>query len=139
MQSDTCLGTTLRRRKAGLRDCAGWGEGKRLQSFIKRLRGDTLPKQFVNFIGRRSMLEHTFLRAEMFMPSDRVFTVVNGSHLKYPEVRRQISSRPGVALWCSLRTRRPVLGFSLQPSLCAGFHRGQSVCESQRIQNKKGT
>ena len=71
------------------------GEGKRLQSFIKRLRGDTLPKQFVNFIGRRSMLEHTFLRAEMFMPSDRVFTVVNGSHLKYPEVRRQISSRPG--------------------------------------------
>lgn len=70
------------------------GEGKRLRALIQRLRGDTLPKQFVNFIGRRSMLEDTFFRAEMLMPSDRIFTVVNGSHLKYPDVRRQISSRP---------------------------------------------
>ncbi|MBI3994453.1 MAG: hypothetical protein HY349_00620, partial [Nitrospirae bacterium] len=30
------------------------GEGKRLQPFIRRLRGKDLPKQFVNFIGTRS-------------------------------------------------------------------------------------
>jgi len=35
------------------------GEGKRLRPFIQRLRGKDLPKQFVNFIGTRSMLEHT--------------------------------------------------------------------------------
>lgn len=70
------------------------GDGKRLQSLIQRWRGDTLPKQFVSFIGRRSMLEDTFFRAEMLLPSDRIFAVVNWSHLKYPEVRRQISNRP---------------------------------------------
>ena len=70
------------------------GEGKRLRALIQRLRGDTLPKQFVNFIGTRSMLEDTFFRAEMLMPSDRILTVVNASHLKYSDVRHQISSRP---------------------------------------------
>ena len=32
------------------------GDGKRLQPLIRRLRGDMLPKQFVNFIGTRSTL-----------------------------------------------------------------------------------
>ena len=40
------------------------GEGKRLRPFIHLLRGDLLPKQYVNFIGRCSMLEHTLERAE---------------------------------------------------------------------------
>lgn len=70
------------------------GEDKRLQSLIQRLRGDTLVKQFVNFIGEHSMLERAFLRAETLIPRNRIFTVVNWSHLKYPEVRRQISRRP---------------------------------------------
>ena len=70
------------------------GDGKRLQRLIHRLRGDMLPKQFVNFVGDGSMLESTFLRAEKLIPSDRIFTVANWAHLKYPEVRRQISSRP---------------------------------------------
>jgi mannose-1-phosphate guanylyltransferase len=70
------------------------GEGKRLQPLIHRLRGDILPKQFVNFVGDGSVLEHTFLRAEKLIPSDRIFTVANWAHLKCPEVRRQISSRP---------------------------------------------
>jgi mannose-1-phosphate guanylyltransferase len=70
------------------------GEGKRLQPLIHRLRGDTLPKQFVNVIGTRSMLEHTFSRAKMLIPADRIITVVSSGHLRYPEVRRQISSFP---------------------------------------------
>jgi mannose-1-phosphate guanylyltransferase len=70
------------------------GEGKRLQPFIKSLGKGELPKQYVNFIGTRSMLEHTLERAERVIASKRVFTIINESHLKHPEVREQISSRP---------------------------------------------
>jgi mannose-1-phosphate guanylyltransferase len=69
------------------------GEGKRLESFVHRLRGNALPKQFVNFIGNRSMLEHTFDRAEKLISKERLFVVVSREHLKYPEVRRQIAGR----------------------------------------------
>ena len=70
------------------------GDGKRLQPFIDRLRGDRLPKQYMNFTGSRSMLEHTFRRAEKLIPSDFLFTVVNAPHLTFPGVRCQLSSRP---------------------------------------------
>jgi mannose-1-phosphate guanylyltransferase len=71
------------------------GDGVRLRPFVRRLRGDALPKQYMNFIGARSMLEHTFCRAEVLIPPDRLFTVVSQDHLKYHEVRKQLSSRPG--------------------------------------------
>lgn len=70
------------------------GEGRRLQPFIRRLRGDALPKQYVNFIGDRSILEHTFSRAEMLIPPERLFTVVSQNHLGHSEARRQLSERP---------------------------------------------
>ncbi len=70
------------------------GEGRRLQPFIRSLGKKTLPKQYVNFIGRRSMLEHTLHRAERLIPRPRVFTVVNQNHLKHPEVREQLANRP---------------------------------------------
>ena len=70
------------------------GDGKRVQPFVRRLRGDDLPKQYVNFIGTRSMLEHTFHRAERLIPAERLFTVVNRSHLNHPESKRQLASRP---------------------------------------------
>lgn len=69
------------------------GEGKRLQPLVRRLRGDNLPKQYVTFIGRRSMLEHTFDRVERLIPRERVFTVVSRDHLSYPAVCRQLSGR----------------------------------------------
>ena len=74
------------------------GEGKRLRPFVHLLRKDLLPKQYVNFIGSRSMLEHTFNRAERLIPSERLFTVINEAHLKFPEVRRQIWKRPAQTL-----------------------------------------
>ncbi len=75
------------------------GEGQRLRPFVHLLRRDLLPKQYVNFIGRRSMLEHTFDRAEKIAPRERVFTVINRSHLVFPEVIRQLASRhPGTVL-----------------------------------------
>jgi mannose-1-phosphate guanylyltransferase len=70
------------------------GEGKRLQPFIKSLGKGPLPKQYINFIGRRSMLEHTWGRAETIMAPERVFTVITESHLQFPEVRQQCSGRP---------------------------------------------
>ncbi len=75
------------------------GDGQRLQSFIQRLRGDTLPKQFVSFVGTRSMLEHTFHRAEKLIPPERIFTVVNRYHVLHQEVRQQLLSRaPGTVV-----------------------------------------
>ena len=70
------------------------GEGKRLRPFVQKLRGDTLPKQYVNFIGRRSMLEHTFHRAHKLVPAERLVTVVSERHLDHVEVRRQLSRQP---------------------------------------------
>jgi mannose-1-phosphate guanylyltransferase len=69
------------------------GEGKRLRPFVHLLRGDLLPKQYVNFIGRRSMLEHTLARAEKLIPAQNVFTIVNDDHLAFPDVRRQVAAR----------------------------------------------
>jgi mannose-1-phosphate guanylyltransferase len=70
------------------------GEGIRLRPFVEKLRGCTLPKQYVNFIGKRSMLEHTFSRAQKIIPAERWFTVVSQNHLRHPDVTRQLSSRP---------------------------------------------
>ncbi len=70
------------------------GEGKRLQPFVNRLRGTNLPKQYVNFFDARSMLEHTFQRAEKWISPEHLFTVVNKHHLKFPEVRQQLSTFP---------------------------------------------
>jgi mannose-1-phosphate guanylyltransferase len=75
------------------------GEGKRLRPFIHLLRGDLLPKQYVNFIGRRSMLEHTLDRAEKLTPGSQVFTIVNQHHLAFADVRKQLANRhPGTVI-----------------------------------------
>jgi len=70
------------------------GNGKRLAPFIRQIRADGLPKQYVNVSGSRSMLEHTFHRAEKLISPERLFTVVGRDHLNYPEAQRQLSTRP---------------------------------------------
>jgi len=71
------------------------GEGKRLEPLVRQLRDDSLPKQYVTFIGTRSMLEHTFARAEKLIPRERIFTVIAEHHIDFPAVRRQISRCAG--------------------------------------------
>jgi mannose-1-phosphate guanylyltransferase len=71
------------------------GDGRRLEEFVRRLRGDALPKQYVDFTGRGSLLEQTFHRAERLIPARRLFTVVTRSHFAFPEVWRQLADRPG--------------------------------------------
>jgi mannose-1-phosphate guanylyltransferase len=70
------------------------GDGKRLQSYVRERRGLDLPKQYINFIGRRSMLKHTFDRAEKLIPAKQILTVISQDHLCFPEVRRQLANRP---------------------------------------------
>jgi mannose-1-phosphate guanylyltransferase len=69
------------------------GEGQRLQPFIKSLGRGSLPKQYVNFIGTQSMLQHTWQRAQKLIPPERVFTVTTEAHLRHPEVRQQLLER----------------------------------------------
>lgn len=69
------------------------GEGKRLATFVQQVRGDSLPKQYVNFTGKRSMIEHTFHRVERLIPRPRVMTVISERHLESAEVRRQLADR----------------------------------------------
>lgn len=69
------------------------GEGKRLETFVQQLRGECLPKQYINFVGKRSMLEHTFHRIERMIPRQRILTVVSEHHLVSAEVRRQLADR----------------------------------------------
>jgi mannose-1-phosphate guanylyltransferase len=75
------------------------GDGKRLQDFVHKIRGDSLPKQYVTFLGTRSMLEHTFRRAEKLIPAERLFTVVDRRHLNHSDVRQQLRNRaPGTVV-----------------------------------------
>ncbi|HET6370641.1 MAG TPA: hypothetical protein VFG95_05550, partial [Nitrospiria bacterium] len=66
----------------------------RFQSLVRRPEGDALPKQYVNFIGPRSLLEQTFDRAERLIPSHRLFTVAGRHHLSHREAISQLVSRP---------------------------------------------
>ncbi len=70
------------------------GDGTRLRDWVYRRRADYLPKQYLNFIGKRSMLEHTWHRAQKLLPAQQLLTVVAKEHLQFDEARRQIASRP---------------------------------------------
>jgi mannose-1-phosphate guanylyltransferase len=70
------------------------GNGTRLRDLVYRKRADYLPKQYLNFIGKRSMLEHTLHRAEKLIPAQKLLVVITKEHLQFDEVRRQIASRP---------------------------------------------
>ncbi|MBI4525413.1 MAG: hypothetical protein HY695_16555 [Deltaproteobacteria bacterium] len=65
-----------------------------MRDFVYRTRADYLPKQYLNFTGKRSMLEHTFDRAETLIPARRLFVVIAKEHLQFDEVRRQVAARP---------------------------------------------
>ncbi len=69
------------------------GKGRRLRPLIHQLKGGTLPKQYVNFTGARSMLEHTCDRAERLIARDRLLTVVTRDHLNYREAQAQLAAR----------------------------------------------
>jgi mannose-1-phosphate guanylyltransferase len=65
-----------------------------MRDIVYRKRADYLPKQYLNFVGKRSMLEHTWHRVEKLIPAQKLFLVITKDHLQFDEVRRQIASRP---------------------------------------------
>ncbi|MBI2358848.1 MAG: NTP transferase domain-containing protein [Deltaproteobacteria bacterium] len=69
------------------------GEGERLRPWLRQRLGETLPKQYVNLLGARSMLQRTFDRVEKLIPRERVFTVVSRSHLSFPAVQAQLAGQ----------------------------------------------
>ncbi len=70
------------------------GNGTRLRDFVYGRRADYLPKQYLNFIGKKSVLEHTLRRAEKLISAQRLLIVIAKQHLEFEEVRQQIASRP---------------------------------------------
>jgi len=66
------------------------GDGTRLRPMVRRLRGDALPKQYVRFDGRSSMLEQAVERAATLIPEERLFTVVGRHHLVFQDAREQL-------------------------------------------------
>jgi mannose-1-phosphate guanylyltransferase len=89
------------------------GEGTRLRSFIRKIRGDTLPKQYVKFFGERSMLEMTFQRTRKLIPERRLFAVVSESHFDYTEVARQLAGYPQVQVAIQPVNRDTAIGLLL--------------------------
>ncbi|HLG21482.1 MAG TPA: sugar phosphate nucleotidyltransferase, partial [Candidatus Manganitrophaceae bacterium] len=67
------------------------GEGKRMDEFIRYRYGLRSPKQYVAFIGKRSMLQHTLDRVERLIPPERTLVVVNPIHMR--EIKAQLLTR----------------------------------------------
>lgn len=67
------------------------GEGERTRPFIERWLGYHLPKQYCSFVGTRSMLQHTWDRAERLTGADRNVTVMAQQHhvLAWRQIERQ--------------------------------------------------
>ncbi len=59
------------------------GEGERLRPTIERWLGRHCPKQYCTFIGRRSMLEHTFDRTRRVVHPRNILTVVAQRHSSF--------------------------------------------------------
>jgi hypothetical protein len=83
------------------------GSGKRLRSFVEKLRGDALPKQYVKLLGNRSMLEATLARAEKLVPPEKQCVVVTQQHFDYVEVDAQLANFPKLTVACNRSTVIP--------------------------------
>ncbi|MCA9470842.1 MAG: NTP transferase domain-containing protein [Nitrospirales bacterium] len=71
------------------------GEGERLRPSIKRWIGYPLPKQYCTFVGTRSMLQHTWDRADRLTPSKQKVTVVARDHWQqsWPQLKQHANGR----------------------------------------------
>lgn len=60
------------------------GNGQRMQSFVRNWLEDDRPKQYCNFTGQHTMLEHTLDRARA-LSEEQVVTVIARGHERYIE------------------------------------------------------
>ena len=61
------------------------GQGVRLQGFVRYILGTERPKQFCRFIGRRTMLRHTWDRALRLVDPARSVTIITAGQEPYLE------------------------------------------------------
>lgn len=74
------------------------GQGVRLRPFVQQAFGLDTPKQYVPFMGRRSMFQHTLDRATMFVPEERLLAVADVRHAA--TVAAQLGARrPGAVVY----------------------------------------
>lgn len=94
------------------------GEGERLRPFIQRWLGVPIPKQYCTFVGTRSMLQHTWDRADRVTPPEQKVTVVSRHHP--PQVWAQLQRQAGADdSCCSRATAIRLQGFSFRSRTCA--------------------
>ena len=67
------------------------GEGERTRPFIEQWLGYHKPKQYCSFVGNRSMLQHTWDRADHLTPPKQKVTVIAQNHFR--EVLSQSENR----------------------------------------------
>lgn len=67
------------------------GEGERTRPFIEQWLGYHKPKQYCSFVGNRSMLQHTWDRADHLTPPEHKVTVIAQHHFR--EVLAQSKNR----------------------------------------------
>lgn len=89
------------------------GDGVRLRPFVKRLRGDALPKQYVSFFGGRSMLQTAISRAQRLVPRERIFVVVQQGHFQFAEVAKQLVAEPKAQVVVQPSDRGTAIGLML--------------------------
>ena len=87
------------------------GEGRRLQRYVQEIGREALPKQYVNVMGDRSMLEHTFHRAEKLIPAERILTVISRRTRCEPRPVAKLLVALEKLLSCSPPIRRPHRGY----------------------------
>jgi len=74
------------------------GHGERLRAFTEQCFGAYRPKQYCAFMGKQSMIQHTWKRAKALSPAQQVVTVMDQSHWGY--VRTQlIQESLGRVVW----------------------------------------
>ncbi|HTY62425.1 MAG TPA: sugar phosphate nucleotidyltransferase [Acidobacteriota bacterium] len=67
------------------------GNGDRIGELIRNWLGRSVPKQYCAFTGKRSMLQHTLLRADALGPRERQFVLIAEAHRR--EAQSQLAER----------------------------------------------
>jgi mannose-1-phosphate guanylyltransferase len=69
------------------------GEGVRLRPYVQRRFGEPRPKQYCDFYGGRSLLQHTLERAAGLVAPERTVTVIASAHERW--ARPQLAGHAG--------------------------------------------
>lgn len=87
------------------------GNGKRMAEYIKHFYGTDLPKQYVAFTGKRSMVQHTLKRAGKMIPKERILLVIDSNHQEI--IKEQFNDHPGKNVICQPINRETAPGILL--------------------------